>query len=52
MRMLRYRNLCSEFSKIAVGLAASEKTKEIAKKHLKVMERELADLKRAAAEVR
>jgi hypothetical protein len=50
MRMLWYGNMCSEFSKLAVGLAALEKTKEIAEKHLKAMERELAGLKRVAAE--
>ncbi|KAK1677958.1 hypothetical protein QYE76_038806 [Lolium multiflorum] len=50
MRLLRYGNLCIEFSKLAVDLAASEKTKEIAENHMKAMVRELADQKKAAAD--
>jgi rubrerythrin len=50
MRMLRYGNMCNDFSRLAIDLAASEKTKEIADKHLKAMQKELADLKRAAAD--
>ena len=50
MRMLRYGNMCSDFAKRAVALAASEKTAEIAERHMKAMDRELADLKKANAE--
>jgi hypothetical protein len=46
MRLLRYGNLCNNFSKIAIGLAASDKANEIGEKHLRAMEKELADLKR------
>jgi hypothetical protein len=37
MWMLRYGNMCNDFSRLAVDLAASEKTKEIADKHIKGM---------------
>nr|XP_051196586.1 protein FAR1-RELATED SEQUENCE 5-like [Lolium perenne] len=50
MRLLRYGNLCSDFAKLAVGLAASEKTNEIAKRHMRAMEKEMADLKKANAD--
>jgi rubrerythrin len=50
MRMLRYGNMCNDFSRLVVDLAALEKTKEIADKHMKAMQKELADLKRAAAD--
>ena len=51
MRLLRYGNLCSEFAKIAVGAAASEKTKEVAEKHMRALEKELASMKKATSEV-
>ncbi|KAK1608726.1 hypothetical protein QYE76_032399 [Lolium multiflorum] len=47
MRLLRYGNLCSDFAKLAVGLAASEKTNEIAEQHMRAMEKEMADLKKS-----
>ncbi|KAK1686125.1 hypothetical protein QYE76_046973 [Lolium multiflorum] len=50
MRLLRYGNLCSDFAKLAVGLAASEKTNEIAERHMRAMEKEMADLKKANAD--
>jgi hypothetical protein len=50
MRLLRYGNLCNDFSKLAVGLAVSEKTKEIADKHMIAMSKELAALKKANAD--
>ena len=50
MRLLRYGNLCSDFAKIAVGAAASEKTKEVAEKHMRALEKELALMKKASAE--
>lgn len=50
MRMLRYGNLCNDFAKRVVALAASEKTVEIANKHMAAMDREMAELKRATAE--
>ncbi|KAM0831333.1 hypothetical protein ACQ4PT_065626 [Festuca glaucescens] len=50
MRMLRYGNLCTEFAKLAVDLEASDKTKEIADKHMKEMVKEMADQKKAAAD--
>ncbi|XP_051221820.1 protein FAR1-RELATED SEQUENCE 5-like [Lolium perenne] len=50
MRLLRYGNLCNDFSKLAVGLAVSEKTKEIADKHMIAMRKELAALKKANAD--
>jgi hypothetical protein len=45
MQMLLYGNICNNFSRLAVDLAASEKTKEIVDKHMKAMQKELADLK-------
>jgi hypothetical protein len=42
--------MCNDFSRLVVDLAASEKTKEIADKHMKAMQKELADLKRAVAD--
>ncbi|KAK1678193.1 hypothetical protein QYE76_039041 [Lolium multiflorum] len=50
MRLLRYGNLCSDFAKLAVGLAASEKTNEIAERHMRAMEKEMTDLKKANAD--
>ncbi|XP_051217742.2 protein FAR1-RELATED SEQUENCE 2-like [Lolium perenne] len=50
MRLLRYGNLCNDFSKLAVELAVSEKTKEIADKHMIAMSKELAALKKANAD--
>jgi hypothetical protein len=50
MRMLRYGNLCNDFAKIAVDMAASDKTKEIADKHMKAMVNELALMKKADAD--
>ncbi|KAM0824299.1 hypothetical protein ACQ4PT_070290 [Festuca glaucescens] len=49
MRLLRYGNLCNEFNRRVVALAASEQTKEIAEKHMLAMDRELAELKKANA---
>ncbi|KAM0860125.1 hypothetical protein ACQ4PT_046774 [Festuca glaucescens] len=49
MRLLRYGNLCNEFSRRAVALAASEHTKEIAEKHMLGMDRDLAELRKANA---
>ncbi|KAM0830253.1 hypothetical protein ACQ4PT_066323 [Festuca glaucescens] len=50
MRLLRYGNMCTNFTKLAVGLAASEKTNEIAERHMRAMDKEMADLKKAAAD--
>ncbi|CAM0909987.1 unnamed protein product [Alopecurus aequalis] len=50
MRLLRYGNLCSDFKRIAVGAAASEKTNEVAEKHMRALEKELARMKKAAAD--
>ena len=50
MRMLRYGNLCSDFAKVAVGAAASENTDEVARKHMHALEKELAMIKKAAAD--
>ena len=50
MRLLRYGNLCNDFTKIAVSAAASDKTKEVAEKHMRALEKELADMKKAAAD--
>jgi hypothetical protein len=49
MRLLRYGNLCNEFSRRAIALAASEQTKEIAEKHMLAMDRDLAELKKSNA---
>lgn len=49
MRLLRYGNLCQDFAKLAVGGAASEKTEEVARKHMRAMEAEFAAMKKAAA---
>jgi hypothetical protein len=49
MRMMRYGNLCSEFAKLAVEFAASDKSKDIAEKHMKSMVSELSLTKKAAA---
>ncbi|KAM0828982.1 hypothetical protein ACQ4PT_067178 [Festuca glaucescens] len=46
----RYGNLCTDFAKLAVGLTDSEKTNEIAERHMRAMEKEMADLKKAAAD--
>jgi hypothetical protein len=35
MKMLQYGNLCSDFAKLVVDFASSEKTKEIAEAHMK-----------------
>nr|XP_051202161.1 protein FAR-RED IMPAIRED RESPONSE 1-like [Lolium perenne] len=40
----------SDFAKLAIGLAASEKTNEIAERHMRAMEKEMADLKKANAD--
>ena len=50
MRMLRYGNLCSDFAQIAAGAAASEKTELVAWKHMQALEKELAMMKKAAAD--
>jgi hypothetical protein len=50
MRMLRYGNLCNDFAKIVVDFAVSEKTTEIADKHMNAMLKELAVMKKAAAD--
>ena len=50
MRLLRYGNLCSDFAQLAVGAAASEKTEEVALKHMQALEKELAMMKKAAAD--
>ena len=50
MRLLRYGNLCTNFSKIALGTAGSDKTNAVAEKHMKALEKELADMKKTAAD--
>jgi hypothetical protein len=50
MSLLRYGNLCNQFFQLAIGLAASEKTKEITERHKKAMEKEMTDLKRVVAD--
>jgi hypothetical protein len=50
MRMLRYGNLCSDFAKLAVDFASSEKTKEIIEAHMKAMVKDLAAMKKASAD--
>ena len=50
MRLLRYGNLCNDFTSLAAGAAASDKTTEVAYKHMKNLEKELADMKKAAAD--
>jgi hypothetical protein len=50
MRMLRYGNLCSDFAKLAVDFASSEKTKEIAEAHMKAMVKDLAAMKKASTD--
>jgi hypothetical protein len=50
MRMLCYGNLCSDFAKIAVDFAVSDKTTEIADKHMNAMLKELAVMKKADAD--
>lgn len=50
MQMLRYGNLCTEFARCVVAVATSEQTKEIAEKHMRAMDKELAELKKANAE--
>ncbi|CAM0883369.1 unnamed protein product [Alopecurus aequalis] len=50
MRLLRYGNICTDFSRIAIGAAASDKTQEVAYKHMGNLEKELAELKKAAAD--
>ena len=49
-RLMRYGNLCSDFTKLAVPASASDKTDEVARKHMKAMEKELADMRKAAAD--
>jgi hypothetical protein len=50
MRLLCYGNRCNDFTKLAVDLAVSEKTKEIADMHMIAMGKELAALKKANAD--
>uniref|UniRef100_A0ACD5WU52 Uncharacterized protein n=1 Tax=Avena sativa TaxID=4498 RepID=A0ACD5WU52_AVESA len=50
MRLLRYGNLTNYFAKLAVGAVASEKTNEVAEKHLRALEAELAEMKKATAD--
>ncbi|CAM0910918.1 unnamed protein product [Alopecurus aequalis] len=50
MRLLRYGNLCLDFKRIVVGAAASEKTNECAEKHLRALEKELAEIKKVASD--
>ena len=50
MKLLRYGNMCNDFSKLAADLSSSEKGKEIAEKHLLAMKREFAELKKSNTE--
>ncbi|CAM0943850.1 unnamed protein product [Alopecurus aequalis] len=51
MKLLRYGNLCSHFANMIARLAVnSEKGVEVAEKHMKACERELSDIKKAAAD--
>ncbi|KAM0924560.1 hypothetical protein ACQ4PT_004550 [Festuca glaucescens] len=50
MRLLRYGNLTNYFAKLAVGVVASEKTNEVAEKHLRALEAELKEMKKSSAD--
>jgi hypothetical protein len=50
MRLLRYGNLTKDFAKLAVNACASEKTDEVARKHMRAMEAEFAAMKKQAAD--
>lgn len=50
MRLLCYGNRCNDFTKLAVDLAVSEKTKEIVDMHMIAMGKKLAALKKANAD--
>jgi hypothetical protein len=47
MKLLRYGNICNAFSKLVVGLSSSDKTNENVERHMRAMEKEMADLKRS-----
>ncbi|XP_071676991.1 protein FAR1-RELATED SEQUENCE 5-like [Lolium perenne] len=50
MRLLRYGNLTKDFAKLAVNACASEKTDEVARKHMRATEAEFAAMKKQAAD--
>ncbi|CAM0882048.1 unnamed protein product [Alopecurus aequalis] len=49
VRMLRYRNLCTDFTHLVVDAAVSEKTEEVAQKHMMNLRNELSEMKKSAA---
>ncbi|XP_051211211.1 protein FAR-RED ELONGATED HYPOCOTYL 3-like [Lolium perenne] len=50
MRLLRYGNLTKDFAKLVVNSYASEKTDEVARKHMRAIEAEFVAMKKQAAD--
>jgi hypothetical protein len=50
MKLLRYGNLCTDFTKLALAGSASEKTDEVAHKHMRAMQAEFEAMKKEAVD--